>query len=326
MPNLYDPDFVTLQRPAMVQRPGAQARRAQVGAALGTERLGASVWEVPPGEEAYPYHFHFGSEELLYVVEGHPWLRTDVSTELEPGDIMAFPIGPDGAHQIGNDGPGRAVLLALSELPGAEVVVYPELASLAAADMRRAGTDTRRFLPAEDLPAATPRTRPPSANLDTLIFDEPRDHPGFVARRARLGYQLGTQRLGVSAWEVPPGQAAYPYHFHFAEEELLIVLEGRPAIRRPDGWSRADRGAMLAFPIGEDGAHQLVNDTDEPVRFLSVSSPATADVVIYPDEGKICAADRRGTGEGLKLYFNMDAAVDYHEGVAPPEVRDVDPA
>jgi uncharacterized cupin superfamily protein len=327
MPNLYDPDFVTLQRPAIVQRTDAQARRAQVGAALGTERLGASVWEIPPGEDAYPYHFHFGSEEVLVVVEGRPSLRTEHGTsELEPGDVAAFPIGTAGAHQVTNESDERVVVLALSELPGAEVVVYPELASLAAADMRRGGTDMRRFLAAEDLPAPTPDPGRSRANLYDLTFDERREHPGFVARRARLGYQLGMQRLGLSAWELPPGETAYPYHFHFGEEELLIVLEGRPLVRTPDGWARLARGDMKAFPIGEAGAHQLVNDTGEPVCFLAVSSPATADVVVYPDEGKICAADRRGTGEGLKLYFTMDAAVDYHVGVRPPEVPDVDPA
>lgn len=75
-------------------------------------------------------------------------------------------------------------------------------------------------------------------------FDQPRERDGFRCSRAGIGRQAGAERLGVSLWEVPPGQAAYPYHAHLTEEELVIVLHGRPSLahqivnrtdRRPDG-------------------------------------------------------------------------------------------
>src|SRR4029077_9669785 len=61
-------------------------------------------------------------------------------------------------------------------------------------------------------------------NLNDPHFDEPREHEGFRALRARVARQAGSERLGLSLWEVPPGEAAYPYHFHYTEEELVIVL------------------------------------------------------------------------------------------------------
>src|SRR5262249_38127384 len=74
-------------------------------------------------------------------------------------------------------------------------------------------------------------------NIEEPEFDELRDdRDGFRARRARIGYQLATERLGLSLWEVPPGEAAYPYHFHLTEEELVIVVDGEPSLRTPDGW------------------------------------------------------------------------------------------
>jgi uncharacterized cupin superfamily protein len=164
------------------------------------------------------------------------------------------------------------------------------------------------------------------ANIYDPHYDEPRTYPGFVARRARLGYQLGTERLGLSVWELDPGEAAYPYHFHLAEEEVLVVLEGRPALRGPEGWRRLERGAAVRFPPGAEGAHQLVNDGSELVRFLAVSTHGRPDVVLYPDEGKIGPAERTPDGSGLKLYFKLDDAVGYDEGIRPPEVGDVDPA
>src|SRR5690349_24144675 len=104
-------------------------------------------------------------------------------------------------------------------------------------------------------------------NLHRPTFDEPREHDGFRCRRARLGHQLGTERVGLSLWELPPGQAAYPYHFHLAEEEVLVVLAGTPDLRTPDGWRRLEDGDVVRFPVGEQGAHQLVNRTADVVRF-----------------------------------------------------------
>jgi len=72
-------------------------------------------------------------------------------------------------------------------------------------------------------------------NIFEPEFDEVRDADGFRAKRARIGYQLGTTRIGLSLLEVPPGQAAYPYHFHLAEEEALIALSGRPRHRTEEG-------------------------------------------------------------------------------------------
>jgi uncharacterized cupin superfamily protein len=164
-------------------------------------------------------------------------------------------------------------------------------------------------------------------NIYDPVFDEPRTSlDGFHAQRARLGHQLGTERVGLSLWEVPAGQAVYPYHFHLAEEEVLVVLEGRPLQRSPEGWRRLDRGEVVRFPLGEDGAHQLVNDTAETLRFLSVSTHGQPDVVIYPDEGKLCAAERTPDGSGLKTFFRLADQVPYDEGIQRPEIGHVDPA
>src|SRR5437660_2836226 len=101
-------------------------------------------------------------------------------------------------------------------------------------------------------------------NLHEPDFDEPREHPGFVARRARIGRQAGAQRLGLSLWDLPPGEAAYPYHFHLAEEELLIVLEGHPSLRAPDGWRDVEPGEVLAFRGGGGGATRPATGTRRP--------------------------------------------------------------
>jgi uncharacterized cupin superfamily protein len=156
------------------------------------------------------------------------------------------------------------------------------------------------------------------SNVHGADFDEPRDRDGFRALRARIGYSLGAERLGISLWELPPGEAAYPYHFHLTEEELLVVLEGRPSLRTPDGCSELGGGDIVSFLRGEDGAHQLLNRTAEAVRFIAVSTNGEPDVVIYPDAGKLCAAERRPRGGGLRTFFRLADQVDYWEGEEPP--------
>jgi uncharacterized cupin superfamily protein len=151
-------------------------------------------------------------------------------------------------------------------------------------------------------------------------FDEPRDHPGFTAKRARLSRQAKARNLGLSLWEVPPGQAAYPYHFHLAEEELLVVLDGHPSLRTPEGWRDLAEGEVVSFLVGEEGAHQVVNRTDVPVRFLAISPSGIPDVVMYPDSGKVGAFERRPDGGGLRTMFRLRDAVEYHDGETPPDL------
>lgn len=105
-------------------------------------------------------------------------------------------------------------------------------------------------------------------NINDAVFDEPREHPGFRCLRARLSRQAGSERLGLSLWEVPPGEAAYPYHHHLTEEELVLVLEGRPSLRTPQGWRDLAEGEVVAFLRGEDGGHQLMKPYVEHCALL----------------------------------------------------------
>jgi uncharacterized cupin superfamily protein len=155
------------------------------------------------------------------------------------------------------------------------------------------------------------------ANIYEPDFDEPRDRDGFRSLRARIGRQVRTRDLGASLWEIPAGEAAYPYHYHLAEEELIVVLKGRVRLRTPDGWTQLEEGDVVSFGVGEDGGHQLVNDGSEPARVLAVSTQKP-DVVIYPDSGKLGAFERIPEGGGLYKLFRLSDEVDYWEGETPP--------
>jgi uncharacterized cupin superfamily protein len=161
------------------------------------------------------------------------------------------------------------------------------------------------------------------------LFDpefEPRENwpPGYDGRLARVGRQAGTERLGATLYEVPPDNSVCPYHWHAANEELLIVLEGRPTVRTPTGERDLESGEIVAFPVGDEGAHKVTNNGDEPARVLIVSEMNQPEVAVYPDSGKVMARQQAPGTEatGLRAIFRQEDAVDYFEGeIAPEEER-----
>jgi uncharacterized cupin superfamily protein len=159
---------------------------------------------------------------------------------------------------------------------------------------------------------------PAVANINEPAFDEPRERAGFRCQRARISRQAGSDRLGLSLWELPPGEAAYPYHYHLAEEELVVVLDGRPSLRTPDGWRELQEGEVVPFLRGERGAHQIVNRTEDTVRFLAFSTSGEPDIVIRPDSGTLDACERLPQGGGLRAIFRMGEAVGYYDGEVAP--------
>lgn len=158
------------------------------------------------------------------------------------------------------------------------------------------------------------------ANLFEPDFDADQDRPGFRWRRSRLARQAGAERLGASLFELASGQAAFPLHFHLANEELLVVLSGTPTLRTGAGERELIGGEVVAFPVGERGTHQIVNRSPEPVRFLIVSEMNAPEIVVYPDSGKLFARDQAPGGPPVEIggaFFPADA-VDYFDGEPEP--------
>lgn len=106
------------------------------------------------------------------------------------------------------------------------------------------------------------------------------ERAGF--RRARLGEQAGSEHLGLSLFELAAGAETDP-HYHVANEELLIVLSGRPRLRSADGWQTLQEGDVVAFPRGDRGLHALRNETDSSILFLVASEMNGPDICIDPD-------------------------------------------
>jgi uncharacterized cupin superfamily protein len=104
---------------------------------------------------------------------------------------------------------------------------------------------------------------------------------------ARLGPGLGAEQMGTSVYEIPPGQALCPYHYEYAEEEWLLVLEGKPTLRDPEGTTELEPWDVVLFPTGPTGAHGLRNETGEAVRVMMYSTVIHPAVTVYPDSDKV---------------------------------------
>jgi uncharacterized cupin superfamily protein len=128
-------------------------------------------------------------------------------------------------------------------------------------------------------------------NIYEPDFDMERDQPPYVWRRSRISRQAGSERLGASLFDVPPGGETFPLHAHLHNEELLIVITGTPTLRTLEGERTLAAGEMVAFPAGQAGAHALRNDTETTVRLLIASTMVAPEVNLFPDTNEIWVRD-----------------------------------
>ena len=138
-------------------------------------------------------------------------------------------------------------------------------------------------------------------SVDVQWDDDARE--GYRAGSARTGPLLGAEQLGLSVYELPPGNSVCPYHYEPGFDEWLIVLVGTPTLRTPDGEQDLRPWDAVFFPPGEAGAHKVTNRSEEVVRAALVSTKLPIGTVVYPDSNTI------GVWPPGK-HFKLDTAVE----------------
>ena len=152
-------------------------------------------------------------------------------------------------------------------------------------------------------------------NIHEPEWDAQMPDAPFRAKAMRAGARAGSQELGATLYEIDPGGRVSPLHVHHANEELLIVLSGRPTLRTLDGERELEPGAVVAFPSGRRGAHQVLNRSGEPSRVLMASTMIYPEVVEHPDSNKVVAiSGRPDETAAMFLAFRRDDAVAVTEG------------
>ena len=106
---------------------GYRAAMVRFGPLVGAKDLGGTIYELPPAQSICPYHYEYGNEEWLIVLDGRPTLRhVDGEDELAPGDVVCFSVGSQGAHKVTNRTGVRIRFLMLSTQHEPSVAVYPD--------------------------------------------------------------------------------------------------------------------------------------------------------------------------------------------------------
>jgi uncharacterized cupin superfamily protein len=152
-------------------------------------------------------------------------------------------------------------------------------------------------------------------NIEAPEFEYDAEDPeGFRSGLARLGKLLGgAEESGISLYELPPGQAICPYHYECGEEEWLLVLEGRPTLRDPDGEHALEPWDIVFFPKRPEGAHLLRNDGEDTVRVLMFSDLVHPTATVYPDSDKVAI----WTGDdAVDVIVRRSSAAGYYDGEA----------
>ena len=148
-------------------------------------------------------------------------------------------------------------------------------------------------------------------NLHGDEWNRTEEREGWRSKDAWIGHRLGAELLGGSLYELDPGQRLFPYHVHHANEEWIVVVRGTPTLRTPDGEQELREGDVAVFRRGAEGAHQVANRSDAPVRVLMLSSKVNPEIVEYLDTGKVGTRDAKG--ERI-LLSRAGEAVDYWDG------------
>lgn len=128
----------------------------------------------------------------------------------------------------------------------------------------------------------------------------------YRGRSGEIGLFIGARKLGYRAAELPPGGTFCPLHSHNHEEEVFYVIAGMPTIRTSRGNLRLRPGDIMAFPVGDRGAHQLLNESDAPCTVLLFGMDDPDEVCYYPDSRKILI--------GWRDTIVRDDPLDYYDG------------
>jgi len=147
-------------------------------------------------------------------------------------------------------------------------------------------------------------------NIDEVELQHFENGTKFACDAVRVGPLVGAKDLGYSYDVVPPGKRSCPFHSHRAEEEMFFIVRGTGTLRYGAETRKVRAGDFICCPTGgPDTAHQLVNDSDEDLAYISVSTMMPAEICEYPDSKKIGAF---GVGEKrLRHMTHAAAGVDY---------------
>ena len=143
-------------------------------------------------------------------------------------------------------------------------------------------------------------------NPDEVVLQHEHRPPLYDSVCGRLSTGTAARKLGAGYDILAPGQRVCPYHFHHAREEMFVILEGQGSLRVAGELLPLRAGDVVFIPPGPEYPHQIINTSDAPMRYLSISTQELPEVCEYPDSAKLSVS-----GRGV---YRVEDGVDYWHG------------
>jgi uncharacterized cupin superfamily protein len=151
-------------------------------------------------------------------------------------------------------------------------------------------------------------------NLDDIAKQHKVREPHYDSHRARLSEGSAARKLGVTVDIVAPGKRICPYHLHHAQEEMFIILEGSGTLRVAGEMLPLKKGDVIFIPPGPEYPHQIINTSDAPLKYLSISTQEDPEIYEYPDSGKFMAEGSLRSENPFEVIQRLGPPLDYWEG------------
>jgi uncharacterized cupin superfamily protein len=151
-------------------------------------------------------------------------------------------------------------------------------------------------------------------NFNEVPLQDEQREPFYQSQSAHLGTGTAAQKLGASVDIVPAGKRSCPYHFHYAQEEMFVVVEGQGTLRVAGQMLPIKSGDVIFIPPGPEYPHQIINTSYAPLKYLSISTRETPEVCEYPDSGKYQAMVTINGARAFTAIHRPDTRLDYWEG------------
>jgi uncharacterized cupin superfamily protein len=299
-------------------------------AAIGDHyRVGVATEELAPGKQSSPAHYHIFEEEHVFILEGALTVRIGAATyEMKAGDYVCFPAGQKAGHCLINNSGAVCRYVIIGERNPNEVSVFTDSNKVMVRSLGRGAifdmAATRRYWEGEDTGLAEgqstsweaepctpgpPDTPKPPISSHDVAWHEADHGKGFFDRNRHLTCAAVGENyhVGVLIESPPPGMRGAPRHFHMAEEEHALVLEGEVTLLLGDERHDMKVGDFVSFPAGQKVGHSFLNSGKGPCSYLMVGERNPHDVCIMPDSNKVAI-------RSLDVSFDMSGVRDYLDG------------
>ena len=292
-------------------------------------RVGVVIEELAPGSQSSAAHYHVFEEEHVYILEGALTARIgDASYEMKPGDYVCFPAGQKAGHCLINESSRVCRYVLVGERNPNEVSVFTDTGKVMVRSLGRGAifdlAATRRYWAGED--TGLPRGVSPASEPVPFTPEPPAEHKppissgdvawheadlgkGFFDRNRHLTYAVAGEHyhVGVLIEAPPPGMRGAPRHFHMAEEEHALILEGEVTLLLGEERYKMKPGDYVCFPMGQKAGHSFLNSGTGPCSYLMIGERNPNDVCVYTDSNKVGV-------KSLDAIFDRSATMDYLDG------------